>query len=163
MWKQKEFDKDIEQELLKNGKDRLLVRLLAQRNISPENMDGFLETSYNDMSHPHSFKDMKEAAEIFGEVAKKKGNIAVIGDYDADGIISSTMVKELCMFLGLRCKVFLPSRTKHGYGLNPKTLAAFKTRMKESKYKIDLLFILDCGSSNNAEIKELREFGIPRS
>jgi single-stranded-DNA-specific exonuclease len=72
------------------------------------------------------------------------------------------MIKELCTELGLECYVFLPSRHDHGYGLNETSMAAFKEKLEEKKFKPDFLFILDCGSSNEAEILELREMGIEK-
>jgi len=168
MWQQRNHNADLEQAILNQsedkskGKNKLLARLLAQRKINPNDIDGFIEASYNDMTHPHSFVDMEKAVGVFTKVAQNNGNVAIIGDYDADGIISSAMLKEVCIFLDLPCHVFLPSRIKHGYGLNPETLKDFKAIMTEKNYKPDLLFVVDCGSNNEKEVLELKEFGVSK-
>ena len=61
------------------------------------------------------------------------------------------MIKELCNIFGLQCKVFLPDRVEHGYGLNHKSIASIKEKFVTPP---DLMFITDCGSSNEKEIAE---------
>ena len=157
VWKERPIDKEKEAIILKN-KHKLLARLLSQRNIPVEEVDLFLESDYNTISHPHDLKGIEEGVDLFIQIALKKGKVAVIGDYDCDGIISSVMIKELCNVFKLDCKVFLPSRIEHGYGLTENTVNAFKEMAFE--FKPDLLFILDCGSSNEKEIQELKEAGL---
>ena len=114
MWKKRHIDLEKESLLLNHGKNKLLARLLAQRDVDLEKVDKFLSSSYQDISHPHTLKGIEEGVQLFIDVAKRKGSVAVIGDYDCDGIISSVMIKELCVVFGISCDVFLPSRFKHG-------------------------------------------------
>jgi len=161
MWKLRENDTNKEKLILSSGqhKTKLIARLWSQRDIDKfSSFESFLKNDYNDLSHPHKLKGVKEAANIFCDVALKKGRIAIIGDYDVDGVVSSVMINELSDVFGLKCDVFLPSRLDHGYGLNSKTISAFKERFKDNVP--DLLFVVDCGSNNNEEVKVLREFGI---
>jgi single-stranded-DNA-specific exonuclease len=90
----------------------------------------------------------------------KGKNIAVIGDYDADGVVSSSVIKRTVELLGGNCSVFLPSRWIHGYGLNDKTVSAFLTRF--SGRIPDYLFVVDCGSSSEQHIVKLKEHGIKK-
>jgi len=158
MWKKRNIDTEKENLLLKQGKSKLLSRLLAQRDVDVQDTDKFLSSSYEDISHPHTLKGVEEGVELFINVARKKGNVAVIGDYDCDGIISSVMIKGLCNIFDLSCDVFLPSRFKHGYGLNDKTLEDFKKMIGDKA--IDLLIVLDCGTNNENEIHALRDMSI---
>lgn len=156
-WKQRPFNKDVEQVFIGKGLPKLLSRLLSQRNISPDGVDKFLSSSYQDISKPHELKGVKEAVELFCQTILKNGRIGCISDYDADGILSATMISELCSCLGSTCTVFLPSRKEHGYGLNPKSIEDFKEKMETPP---DLLFVLDCGSNSETEVKNLKEWGI---
>lgn len=161
MWKLREHDINKEKLIVSSGHNniKLIARLLAQREVDKfSSFESFLKGDYNDLSHPHKLKGVKEAANIFCDIALKKGKIAVIGDYDVDGVVSSVMINELSDIFGLKCDVFLPSRLDHGYGLNSKTISAFKEKFKDNIP--DLLFVVDCGSNNNEEVKVLREFGI---
>lgn len=157
IWKQRDFDKNIEASLLKSGKGRLLSRLLSQRNIDSLLADVFINSDYKELSHPHTLNDVDKAALLFCNVAKNGGKIAVIGDYDCDGIIGSVMIKELCTVFGLDCSVFLPSRLDHGYGLNPQTVKAF---LSKDRSDLSLLFVVDCGTNSKNEIEQLFQAGI---
>jgi single-stranded-DNA-specific exonuclease len=156
-WKQKQHNKDKEISLKSQGRHQLLARILAQKSVEENDLDKFLSTEYKDLNHPHKLHDVEKAAKIFLDHVKNESRVGVIGDYDADGIVSSTMLHELCREFDLPCKVFLPSRLEHGYGLSAKTIKSFKEKMKSPP---ELLFVTDCGTNNRAEIEELKEFGI---
>jgi len=158
-WKRRLNDKAKEAELLKQGHSPILARLLSQRNIKLENASKFIHSNYNDLSHPYNLKGVEAAALMFCQSALKKEKVAIMGDFDADGIVSATMIKQLCNIFQLECKAFLPSRIEHGYGLNHKALISFKKMFTEPP---DLLIITDCGSNNESEIKELKEWGIKK-
>lgn len=118
-----------------------------------------MSSEYQNLSHPFSLHDVEKAAKIFVDVASQNGRIAVIGDYDVDGVVSSTMIKELCTSLKLNCSVFIPSRLNHGYGLNVKTIKAFLEGLKAIP---DLLIVTDCGTNSYEEIQQLKEYGIKK-
>jgi len=83
---------------------------------------------------------------------------AVIGDYDADGVMSSAIMHRTIEMIGGKCSVFLPSRWKHGYGLNNATVSDFqKTFFGKMP---DVLFVLDCGSSSESHIVNLKKAGV---
>jgi len=157
MWKQKEYNKTKEQLFINMGKGKLLSRLLSQRDIVGENVDEFLKSEYKNLSHPYSLNDCEKAVRLFCEIAKDNGKVALISDYDADGILSSVMIKELCNTFGLDCSVFLPSRLEHGYGLNDVTVTDF---LSKGNVDISLLFILDCGTNSHKEVQRLLNCGI---
>lgn len=160
MWKLREKDEDKEQQLLEQGQDKLVARLVSQREgIEACNVSNFIATYYNDLSHPHSLNGVKEAADIFCQAVKEKKSIAVFGDYDCDGIFSSVMLHELCENLDHECKVFLPSRMEHGYGLNDIGIQAFKDYVEEPPY---LFIATDCGSNNEKQIKDLKDWGVEK-
>lgn len=157
-WKVREVDEDREKAFKEAGIKPLVARLMSQRDIKIEDAESFINADYTELSHPHTLKGVKEGAKIFCDVALKKGNIAVIGDYDCDGVLSSVMIQQLCLCFELNCNVFLPSRLEHGYGLNTESIGAFKKKIGETIP--DLLFIVDCGSNNEAEVKILKKMGI---
>lgn len=155
MWQLRSYDKEKEKIFLELGQNRLIARLMAQRNIN--DAPKFLDGTLNDLSEMHKLKGTEKAAKIFLQVVASKGIASVSSDYDADGVISATMIKELCNTFGLQCKVFLPSRVEHGYGLNHKSIASIKKKFITPP---DLMFITDCGSNNELEVKELKKWGV---
>ena len=155
MWKKKEYENDAENAFLKLGVNQLISKLLAQRSIKVDIVNKFLNCSYSDLSHPHTLQGVKEAVEIFRQIVLMKGTCSVYSDFDSDGVISGVLIKELCNVFKLTCKVMLPHRIKQGYGLNPKGISLIKGSFKTPP---DLLFIADCGSSSEKEIRELKEW-----
>ena len=159
MWKQKEYNKDKEIKLRNKDMHRMLARLVSERNIPTEKCERFLKSEYKFLSDPYTLNGVEKAVDIFIHAVKNNYNVSIIGDYDADGIVSSTMLKELCTNFQLKCNVFLPSRIEHGYGLSQNTIESF---LQENRILPDLLFITDCGTNNYDEINLLKEKGIKK-
>lgn len=53
--------------------------------------EGFL--SLKDLPQPSTFKDMDKATERIVKAIKNKEKITIIGDYDVDGVTSTTLMK----------------------------------------------------------------------
>ena len=157
IWKQRPHDERREEMLLKQGKAKLLSRLLAQRNINPDSADDFISSEYEKMSHPFTLHDCEKAAKIFLEVVKNKGSVTCLVDYDVDGVLSGVMLKELCNVFDLECRVFLPSRYDHGYGLNDRSVKDFMEKYPDPS---NLLIVADCGTNNKDQIEKLKAYGI---
>lgn len=151
---------ETEQSLKKRGASPLLARLLSQRKI--DDIDGFLnplQDAYLHLKNLSLVKNVKNVSSLLFEAYRDKKRIAVSGDYDGDGVVSSYMVKRICEILNIECHVFLPSRFEHGYGLNEQTLAALFAFSIIHQVP-GILLVLDCGSSSDKEIKKLKDFGI---
>lgn len=160
MWKVRPHDAVKEKAFLDKGINRFLARLLSQRDVSVENAETFMAPDYNNMSHPHDIHDMEKAVDIFLDTVIAKKKIAILGDYDCDGVVSCVMMKELCRALDYDCDVFLPSRLLHNYGLSGKSAKAFKEKHKDDVPY--LVCLLDCGSNNFDEIEDLRKMGVEK-
>jgi single-stranded-DNA-specific exonuclease len=87
---------------------------------------------------------------IESTIAAKKG-IMVFGDYDVDGMTSTTLMMGFLKHLGARAIFHIPSRFTEGYGLNTGIIDRINVE------NIGLLITLDCGVTNVAEIKEIKE------
>lgn len=157
-WKLRPHDTELEYQHLINGWEPLMARLLAQRGIGMQEADQFFAADLADIDLFKPLGGIDQAADLLLTAARRQNtSVGVIGDYDADGVTSSAMFQRICRALGLECQVFLPHRVQHGYGLNPKTVPAFCEFIQKPPR---LLFILDCGTSSEAEVCQLREFGI---
>jgi single-stranded-DNA-specific exonuclease len=171
-WQPKPFDKDVESSLLSNGVPRLIARLCAQRNIDWEIYDKvFSETNASKFELTNhkllvNIDDISRFIVDFVESATADTSVAVIGDYDVDGITSAYMLKKFFSFVDIPCYEFIPSRFEHGYGLTSKivdsVIAEFKDAMSHaSRGKMpDVLFVVDSGSSSEKQIALLKETGV---
>ncbi len=81
------------------------------------NVDGFL--SLRDLPKPSTFKDMDRATARIVEAIKKNEKIILIGDYDVDGVTSTTLMKMFFNEIGVELDWIIPNRFKDGYGLSP--------------------------------------------
>jgi single-stranded-DNA-specific exonuclease len=132
-----------------------IAELLINRDIStPEKAYDFLNPEYSNLIDPFKLRHMTEAIEKIHEAVKKKKNIVIHGDFDADGISSTAL---LCLFLrdlGAEADYYLPNRLTEGYGLSKEIFNC--DRLKN----IDLIITVDCGANNTDEIEYFSNRGI---
>ncbi len=130
---------------------KLFKKLLEKRGIS----DAFLHPNYEECADPFLLPDMKQAVARVKKAIKDKEKILVYGDYDADGVTASVVMKEALEMAGAsNVAVMLPNRFKDGYGMNDKVVERVK------KDKIDLVVTVDCGSGNAEIIEKLRDISV---
>ncbi len=78
--------------------------------------EGFL--SLRDLPQPSQFKDMERATQRIVYAIQNKENITIIGDYDVDGVTSTTLMKLFFDEIEYPVKWIIPNRFKDGYGLS---------------------------------------------
>lgn len=141
------------------GKFRLnpiTAQLLLARNIrNSQEIENFFAGKYEELFSPLDLSGMKEAIERIGSAREKKEKIVIFGDYDADGLTSSTLLKEALQTIGFAPDVYIPDRNKEGYGLNKAALDFIKTT-----YAPSLIITVDCGMSNWEEVAYAQKIGI---
>lgn len=75
-------------------------------------------TCLTQLPKPDGFKDIEKASSRIAEAIKKGERIAIVGDYDVDGVVSSVILSEFLDDLGVEYSLVIPNRFKDGYGLN---------------------------------------------
>lgn len=118
--------------------------LLKNRGYSRNFMNS---TMRNSMPDPYSFIDMEKAVERIYEAIANKQPIAILGDYDVDGISSICIFLKFFEDIGIDCVYTIPNRLDEGYGLNISNI---------EKYKDHLIIAVDCGSSSVEELTYAR-------
>lgn len=120
--------------------DPVIARVIRNRDIlGEEEIDSFLNGDLSKMHNPYLLKDMEKAVEIIRKAIAENQKIRVIGDYDADGICSSYILKEGLSLLQADVDVRVPNRIKDGYGLN-------ENMIEEAKADgIDMIITCDNG------------------
>jgi len=99
----------------------------------------FLKPNLKEQLHdPFLMSDMKVAVDRINQAIDNGEKILGHGDYDCDGVTTTTLLKEGFRLLGVEIDVFAPNRFKDGYGLNPK-------RMKGFAEEYDLIISGDTG------------------
>ena len=80
-----------------------------QRITAPVSIDSF--------SAGHSFKDMDKAVALVQSAVNNKDKIFIYGDYDADGIMSTSIVAKCLLLKGVVPLYYIPNRYNDGYGI----------------------------------------------
>ncbi|HOC39443.1 MAG TPA: DHH family phosphoesterase, partial [Thermodesulfobacteriota bacterium] len=145
------------QEILQKelGISPLLSRLLVNRNItSPEDASKFLFSTLSDLTSPFLMKGMKKACRRIVEAIYRKEKICVYGDYDADGVTGTAVLKHFLQSVGAEVTFYIPDRLTEGYGLHISSLEQIRAD------GVSLVITVDCGSSDNEAVRFAREHGM---
>jgi len=78
--------------------------------------EGFL--SLRDLPQPSQFKDMDKATERIVQAIEKHEKITIVGDYDVDGVTSTTLVRLFFDEIDYHVEWIIPNRFRDGYGLS---------------------------------------------
>ncbi|MBE2268319.1 MAG: DHH family phosphoesterase, partial [Anaerolinea sp.] len=80
--------------------------------------------------------------------------IVVYGDFDADGVTSTTLLVETLKALGAKVAPYIPHRVDEGYGVNVPAL------LELSRRGAKLVITVDCGIRSVEEVEEGKAFGL---
>lgn len=138
------------------GVSPILGALVLQRGYSdPLRAKMFMSPKLANLDDPFRLKNLRPAVLRIIEAIEKKQNILVFGDYDVDGITSTTLLVSILRLFGLNPSYFVPRRMEEGYGLSE---AALERAL--SAGKTDLLIALDCGTNAKEAIEYILSRGI---
>jgi len=134
---------------------KLIAKVLLNRGIDDcEKIRKFIDPSVEDLYDPFLMKDMDRAVERMKTALAKKEKIVVYGDYDVDGITSTSILIDFLSRLGATCDFYIPDRVDEGYGIS--IPAIDKIRQMDSS----LIITADCGITAVDEVKYIKECGM---
>ncbi|MBF0706414.1 MULTISPECIES: single-stranded-DNA-specific exonuclease RecJ [Bacillales] len=155
-WKLAETDEtNIDRLQSELGISRLAASLLVNRGIEgEEEAKRFLYKENLTYHDPYLMDGMKESVERIQQAIASGERILIFGDYDADGVSSTTVLVYTLRELGAIFDYYIPNRFTEGYGPNE---AAFR-QAKEDGYQ--LIVTVDTGISGVHEAEVAKEIGI---
>src|SRR5215211_2433150 len=112
----------------------------------------FLEA--RESHEPTEFSGMEEVCERILSVARGPGRITIHGDYDVDGVTSTSILVSTLRVLGAECDWLIPDRLSDGYGLSMASVDQLSGR------GTDLVITVDCGIGSVEEVAAARSAGI---
>ena len=150
IWKLTESD--LPDEFLKLSKkyklDTLAAQILWQRGIrAEEEIQAYLNPDLQQLHDPFLLHDMEKAVQRILTAIENGQNILIYGDYDADGMTASSVMKSALDELGAEVQVYLPNRFTDGYGPN---LDVYKYFIQNED--IDLIITVDNGVAGHEAI-----------
>lgn len=136
------------------GVSELIANILIAKGIdSIDDAKHFLTPDINDLHDPYLLPDMQKAVERIQTAIANAEQITVYGDYDADGITSTTIMSEAIEDLGGNVDVYVPNRFTDGYGPNNQ---AFETIINGGT---TLMITVDNGVAGNESIDLANKLG----
>lgn len=127
-------------------------RVLVNRGMdTKEKILNFLHPS---MEHVHSAITMKDMVRAGNLVQGVKGKIRIIGDYDCDGVMSTTILMKGLRGLGYDVDYRLPHRREDGYGMQPFMAEDAK------RDGVEMIITCDNGIAQFDAIERAKELGL---
>lgn len=137
------------------GIDQVIARVMRNRDvITNEEIDMYLNGSVEDMYDAYYMKDASLATDILIDKIKANKKICVIGDYDADGICSTTILIKGLRIAGADVSYMVPHRITDGYGIN------YEMIDKAAESGVDTIMTCDNGIAAIEEIAYAKEKGL---
>ena len=134
----------------------LLAQCLITRGLSePAAIERFLAPRLKNLSDPFLLPNMGAAVERLLLAHERGEPLVIFGDYDVDGVTSTTLLLEVLSRLGWQANAYLPNRMDEGYGLSRDGVENCLNR-----YPVKLLLAVDCGSTAVETISWLGERGV---
>ncbi len=132
----------------------LIIQLLYNREIfDAETIHRFLDGGVA-LDDPFLLPDMETAVSEILAAIDAKAPIIVYGDYDADGVTSTTLLTQALRALGAKVSPYIPDRFSEGYGLNKNAIS------KLADSGTALIVTVDCGIRSAAEVAHGNALGL---
>jgi single-stranded-DNA-specific exonuclease len=133
----------------------LMRQLLYNRGF----MDGeaaaaFIEGRVTFSTDPMLLKGMSAAVDRLHKAVTQGEQIAVYGDYDADGVTATALLVEFLAKLGVEARAYIPNRYDEGYGLNEDAMQQL------AEEGTDLIITVDCGVRAVKEVALANQLGM---
>ena len=143
------------------GIEALQAQLLCNRGITTaEDMHAFMAADYAQTPDPLALIDMEKARDRIVRALTNGEHITVYGDYDADGVTSSSLLTRALRALIAHTQsqavldYYIPHRLYEGCGLNLPALDLLKAR------GTTLIITTDCASSDVEQVEYARVLDI---
>ena len=133
----------------------LLERLLDYYHISYDKYSSLVkDVSLSTFKGAHEFDDIDKSVKLVKDVIDNKGKIIIYGDYDADGVMGTSILVKMFEYLNVVVDYYIPNRYVDGYGLN---MVHAEEYVKE---KYDLVITVDNGITAFEPIAYLKDNGV---
>lgn len=136
-------------------KDDLLAKVLCNRGVvDDDEVIDYLNDDYTKIYRTDGLPDMEAAREIIKDAIDNHKKIRVVGDYDSDGIMSTTLLLRSLKSFGAEASFEVPDRKRDGYGINK--------RIVDGCIKDDVAVIITCDNGVSAfeAVKYAKDNGI---
>ncbi|MCM3568431.1 single-stranded-DNA-specific exonuclease RecJ [Neobacillus mesonae] len=132
----------------------LVASLLINRGFDSASSARFFLFGHDEFHDPYLFKGMDTAVNRIRTAIEQNEPILIYGDYDADGVSSTSVLMLTLRDLGANVQFYIPNRFTEGYGPNE---AAFRHAAESG---IQLIITVDTGIAAVHEAGVAKELGL---
>jgi single-stranded-DNA-specific exonuclease len=137
------------------GRPAWLAPLLARRGVlDAGGAERFLKPSLDQLHDPFLLAGMEEAVARLLDARDRKETVAIVGDYDVDGISATALLLAVFAACGIVARAVLPHRLREGYGFQ----AVHVERAQAQG--CGLIVTADCGSSSAEAVERALAAGM---
>ncbi len=138
------------------GVSAVLAELLLRNGFGDaEAAAKFLRPALGELNDPFLLPHVETAATRLRQAIANREDIAVLGDYDVDGVSSTALLVSILRRFGLNPRFVVPRRMEDGYGLSR---SAIDRALELGRPQ--LFIALDCGTNSHEEVAYLCGQGI---
>jgi single-stranded-DNA-specific exonuclease len=137
------------------GYSRDLALLLARRGAeTPAQASAFLHPSQDQLHDPRLLAGMSKAVERLIEARDRGEKVAIVGDYDVDGVSGTALLMAAFGACGIAAVAIVPHRMRDGYGFQASQVA------RAADLGCRLIVTVDCGTTSTTAIRGAGESGV---
>jgi single-stranded-DNA-specific exonuclease len=114
----------------------------------------FVQADLSELHDPYLLRDMDKAIDKIDDVIRRRDKIVIYGDYDVDGITSTSILYRALKKLGAHVSYYIPDRINEGYGINKNAVDYINSLASK------LIITVDCGISAVEEVEYVKSLGM---
>lgn len=133
-----------------NNFSEIISKIIVSKKFDKEELNSI---NYDlEVSNPFlDNKDFKKGHSLLKESLKNKDKIVIVGDYDVDGCVSTSLIVNYFRLINRNIDYYIPNRFLDGYG------ASLELIKKLTLKNPNLIIMVDCGSNSNETIDYLNK------
>lgn len=131
------------------------AQILLGRGIrTPGEVSSFLSPRLSQLSDPFAMDGLPAAVQRIRDARARGERVLVHGDYDADGVTATAIMREGLTAHGIDAHFYIPNRMTHGYGFGLHGVRQAKD------IGATLIITVDCGITSFDAVEGARSSGI---
>lgn len=139
----------------KFGVDQVIARIARNRgNETMADFESYFDRSTESLHNPSLLKDAVKSVDIIYDKIQQGKKMRVVGDYDIDGVCSTTILLKGLKAVGGDVDFRVPDRVADGYGIN---IAIIDEAIEAG---VDTIITCDNGISAYEQVKYGKEKGL---
>ena len=156
LWCFREQDSLKAQEIARSlGVSEVVAQVMINRGISStEEARNFLNPRLSDLIPPEEMPGVPKALQRIKKAINEEEKITIYGDYDVDGITSTSIIWWLIKILDGKADYYIPHRIEEGYGLNENSIREL------AEAGTNLIITVDCGITAIKAVDLANELGM---